>query len=101
VGKNHNLWEDFRTSVSDAPNVHVTHEIVVASQVSVASILGTLEKFGCDLIVIGSHGHGTLRRLLRGSLTDQVVRHARCPVLVVKAPVIAAKRTLAPIGKIA
>ena len=45
-----------------------------------------METFRCDLIVIGSHGHGRLRRLLRGGLTDEVVRHVRCPVLVVKAP---------------
>jgi nucleotide-binding universal stress UspA family protein len=86
-----NLWDRFRTTVSAEPSVHVTHEVVVAGGVSAAGIVGMLERFGCDLIVIGSHGHGRLRRLLRGSLTDEVVRHAHCPVLVVKAP-----RTSAP-----
>ncbi|MDB5309299.1 MAG: universal stress protein [Gemmataceae bacterium] len=58
----------------------------MSGRVSAAGIVERLEKFGCDLVVIGSHGHGRLRRLLRGSLTDEVVRNARCPVLVVKAP---------------
>ena len=88
-----NLWNTFREFVSDDPSVHVTHEVVVAPRASAAGIEGLLEKFGCDLIVIGSHGHGRLRRLFRGSLTDEVVRHARCPVLVVKAP---ATRPAAP-----
>jgi nucleotide-binding universal stress UspA family protein len=85
AGKGLNLWDQFRTIVSDDPSVRVTHEVVVAARVS-AAIVGLLEKFGCDLIVIGSHGHGRLQRLLHGSLMDDVVRNAHCPVLVVKAP---------------
>jgi nucleotide-binding universal stress UspA family protein len=84
-GKAINVWNKFRALVSDDPSVKVTHEVIVASGASAAGILEMLEAFGCDLIVIGSHGHGRLRRLLRGSLTDAVVRHAHCPVLVVKA----------------
>jgi len=86
AGKPVNLWNKFRALVPDDQAVRVTHEVVVAGRTSAAGIVEMLEKFGCDLIVIGSHGHGRLRRLLRGSLTDEVVRHARCPALVVKAP---------------
>jgi nucleotide-binding universal stress UspA family protein len=81
-----NLWNMFRALVTDDPHVSVMHEVVVAPRISAARIEGLLERFGCDLIVVGSHGHGRLRRLFRGSLTDEVVRHARCPVLIVKAP---------------
>jgi nucleotide-binding universal stress UspA family protein len=84
AAKRHNLWDDFRALAANEPNVRVTHELV-AGRLSAAEIVVQMEKFGCDLIVLGSHGHGRLRRLLRGSLTDQVVRSARCPVLVVKA----------------
>ncbi len=37
-----------------------------------------------DLIVVGSHGRGTVGRFLIGSVSDHVVRHAPCPVLVVR-----------------
>jgi nucleotide-binding universal stress UspA family protein len=36
------------------------------------------------LIVMGSRGLGGIRRALMGSISDSVVRHAHCPVLVVR-----------------
>ncbi len=39
----------------------------------------------CDLIVLGSHGRSGLDRLLMGSVSQQVVVQAKCPVLVAKA----------------
>lgn len=38
-----------------------------------------------DVIVIGSHGHGVLKRLVMGSVSQHVVHHAPCPVLLVRA----------------
>ncbi len=38
-----------------------------------------------DLVVVGSHGRGSVGRFLIGSVSDYVVRHADCPVLVVRA----------------
>jgi nucleotide-binding universal stress UspA family protein len=43
------------------------------------------EEEGTDLIVLGSRGLGGVRRALMGSVSDSVVRHAHCPVLVVRA----------------
>jgi nucleotide-binding universal stress UspA family protein len=37
-----------------------------------------------DVIIVGSHGRGTVGRFLIGSVSDYVVRHATCPVLVVR-----------------
>lgn len=37
-----------------------------------------------DLIVVGSRGLGGFKRLMMGSVSDQVVHHASCPVLVVR-----------------
>ena len=39
---------------------------------------------GAGLIVIGSRGRGGIRRALTGSVSDSVVRHAHCPVMVVR-----------------
>jgi nucleotide-binding universal stress UspA family protein len=42
------------------------------------------EKLGVGLVVMGSRGLGGLRRTLMGSVSSSVVRHAHCPVLVVR-----------------
>lgn len=39
---------------------------------------------GFDLVVMGTHGRTGLARILLGSVTEQVVRHAPCPVLTVR-----------------
>ncbi len=38
----------------------------------------------CDMIVLGTHGHGPLYKMLLGSVAEKVVRKATCPVLVVR-----------------
>ena len=42
------------------------------------------EEVGAGLIVMGSRGLGGVRRALMGSVSDSVVRHAHCPVFVVR-----------------
>lgn len=39
---------------------------------------------GADLIVIPSHGHHGFKRALLGSVAERVIRHARCPVYVLR-----------------
>ena len=42
------------------------------------------EEIGAGLIVTGSRGQGRVRRALMGSVSDAVVRHAHCPVTIVR-----------------
>ena len=42
------------------------------------------EELAADVVVVGSHGKGLAKRLLLGSTSEQIVREAPCPVLVVR-----------------
>ncbi len=52
----------------------------------VEEILRTAEDVRPDLVVMGTHGRSGVARLLMGSVADQVVRRAHCPVITVKTP---------------
>jgi nucleotide-binding universal stress UspA family protein len=47
-------------------------------------IVGLAGRLGAGLIVVGSRGRGPLRRALMGSVSDSMIRHAHCPVMVVR-----------------
>jgi nucleotide-binding universal stress UspA family protein len=60
-------------------------EIIVHGDAA-AEIVRVAEEREVDLIVISSHGRTGLGRMIFGSTAEAVVRHAACPVLVVKPP---------------
>jgi nucleotide-binding universal stress UspA family protein len=47
-------------------------------------IVRVAEAEGCDLIVVGSRGQGALKSLFLGSVSDHIVHHAHCPVLIIR-----------------
>jgi nucleotide-binding universal stress UspA family protein len=47
-------------------------------------VVALAEEIGAGMIVMGSRGRGGIRRALMGSVSDSVVRHAHCPVLIVR-----------------
>lgn len=49
-------------------------------------IVETAEQMKADIIVVGSHGYNSWERLLLGSVSDSVVHHSPCSVLVVRPP---------------
>ena len=49
-------------------------------------ILEAAQEWRADLVVISSHGRHGVKRVLLGSVAEEVVRHASCPVLVVRPP---------------
>lgn len=61
-------------------------EEVIAHGDAASEIVRVARERGVDLIVIASHGRTGLGRMLFGSTAESVVRHAPCPVLVVKPP---------------
>jgi nucleotide-binding universal stress UspA family protein len=67
-----------------APNVEIVHRFVEGTPV--AEILQTARAEAADLIVMGTHGRRGLSRFFMGSVAEQVMRQATCPVLTVKTP---------------
>jgi nucleotide-binding universal stress UspA family protein len=49
-------------------------------------IVEEAERWGADLIVLGSHGYGAVKRFLLGSVSHAVVLHAPCSVEIVRGP---------------
>ena len=64
--------------------------LLISSEVLFGSpesrIVETAEATHPDIIVLGSHGYSRWERLLLGSVSDSVVHHAPCSVLIVRSP---------------
>ena len=64
----------------------VTDDIIVVRGNPVEEILKYSEETNCDLIVMGTHGQGTLADAMMGSTARRVLRRSAKPVLVVRLP---------------
>jgi nucleotide-binding universal stress UspA family protein len=72
----------------DAAMADFTTPPPVATEVvrgSAAPVL-TRAAADADLLALGSHGHGRLHRAVLGSVSEECIRHAGCPVVVVPLP---------------
>jgi nucleotide-binding universal stress UspA family protein len=76
--------EDVKSSHADQD--FVADEILVIRGNPVDEILAQAEKRNCDLIVMGTQGHGILEDALIGSTARRVIRRSKKPVLVVRLP---------------
>jgi nucleotide-binding universal stress UspA family protein len=65
------------------PDVGFEHRLVIGDPAG--SIVHMAEKENVEMIVMPTHGRSGLMRLLMGSVAEEVVRKAKCPVLTVKA----------------
>lgn len=72
------------SSLFEGKNVSISTEVLFGSPES--RIVETAEEMLPDLVVVGSHGYSRWERLLLGSVSDSVVHHAPCSVLVVRCP---------------
>lgn len=71
-------------SFTDPEEVAISTDILFGSPDS--RIVESAEEWGATLIVVGSHGYSRWERLLLGSVSDSVVHHAPCSVLVIRTP---------------
>jgi nucleotide-binding universal stress UspA family protein len=73
---------DAKRSVLAAGIAQVDSEVIDGYPISV--ILQRQEQRGHDLIVMGTHGRSGIKRLVLGSVAENVLRSAKCPVLLVR-----------------
>jgi nucleotide-binding universal stress UspA family protein len=66
------------------PRVRVDHRLIQGY--AAPEILRVAAEIKCDLILMGTHGRSGLGRLFLGSVAEQVVRRASCPVVTIKVP---------------
>ncbi len=76
--------EELIKSHFEGRNLAISSEVLFGSPES--RIVETAEAMRPDIIVLGSHGYSRWERLLLGSVSDSVVHHAPCSVLIVRPP---------------
>ncbi|MCI0346454.1 MAG: universal stress protein, partial [Chloroflexi bacterium] len=59
-------------------------EVVFVDAPPAEGILGEARRLRAAAIVVGARGLGALKRITLGSVSETVLRHATCPVLVVR-----------------
>jgi nucleotide-binding universal stress UspA family protein len=73
------ILESLDLPASDAV---ITREVRVGEPTTTLALLAG--EIGADLIVLGSHGRGVLSRMMLGSIAQELVRIAPCPVLIIR-----------------
>lgn len=84
LGIEHGKAEEYLTSVAEALRAEGLSVNTAVHQGRVARVLTQLTKPG-DVVVMASHGRGGLSRWFLGSVAEDVVRHSKAPVLLVRA----------------
>lgn len=88
----HNVYRHARQAIDQAVAVlqesqntfTLSTEIIEGSPKHV--VLDEAERWGADLIVVGSHGRRGFQRFLLGSVSQAVALHAHCSVMIVRPP---------------
>lgn len=78
-------WFDKVKAMAKAEDIaDVQTEIFIDVKSVIESVVDYASRRNIDLIVIGTRGRTGLKRFLMGSVTNGVVQHAHCPVLLVR-----------------
>lgn len=64
--------------------IELDHEEIVETGIPGAGITEIVEQQGIDMVVIGNSGKGAVSSFVMGSVSQYVIHHVKCPVLVVK-----------------
>ncbi|KAJ4764446.1 Adenine nucleotide alpha hydrolases-like superfamily protein [Rhynchospora pubera] len=73
ICKNHsNVKVEVKVTIGDARDVICT----------------TVDRIKADILVMGSHGYGFIKRAFIGSVSDYCSKNAKCPVIIVKRPAV-------------
>jgi nucleotide-binding universal stress UspA family protein len=81
------LWDELCSLRLPDPDVDIEYLLVEGDPAE--EIIRATQQSGAELIVMATHGRTGLERLLMGSVAEQVMRKSHCPVLVVRAPIVA------------
>jgi len=79
----HEKWTDRILKLARSANVTASSEILQSTSV-VESLLSFASSRKADLLVVGTRGLGTFKRLTIGSVSSAAINHATCSVLVVR-----------------
>ncbi|KAI9355338.1 hypothetical protein DFJ73DRAFT_759010 [Zopfochytrium polystomum] len=79
----HDLLKAFAAEAMDKANVHRVRAIALRGDPR-EEITLKVEELRPDLLVVGSRGMGTVKRLFLGSVSDHLMHHVSCPVTVIK-----------------
>lgn len=82
----HEVLGQFSRKAANGPTETSSDDILVEKGNPVEVILRVAKEKKCDLIVMGTHGRGTLADAMLGSTARRVVRRSTTPVLVVRLP---------------
>lgn len=76
------LDAEITEALGDEPGIEIHKE--VAAGHAARSLLDAAEEFDATLIAVGDRGHGGFAPALLGSVSQHVVHHAHCPVIILR-----------------
>ncbi|KAI8021953.1 Universal stress protein A-like protein [Camellia lanceoleosa] len=80
------VMEKAKRLLKEFHNLDVKVEKIVESGDPRDVICLAAETLGVDMVVLGSHGYGLMKRAFVGSVSNHCAQKAKCPVLIVKMP---------------
>lgn len=80
----HGYLDKIKQKASENENgVHLKTELITSPSI-IEGILSFAENENIDLIVVGTRGRSTIKKLLLGSVSSGVITYAPCPVLIIR-----------------